>query len=233
MTVNGKSTCDIAALAGTGLARRGLGAAVHPDINVNTPPYAYMPFPLRLEHGYSCSVVTGSITVRLTCRPTRSQRTRRTMVALSSSTRTIFSAQWRSSRRTPRCAPCSPASVRSSSAARHSQAWASTPGTGCARHTSDGAGRVLIRAAARRQLLEVGVHALHDSGCPPVPDVPDPDGRRGHVSRRASERATSGSSRGEGAVQPVDAGGRVHAVLQVCLRPGQGCKETHHGIQVA
>jgi hypothetical protein len=237
MTVNGKSTCDVAALAGTGLARRRLGAAVHPDINVNTPPYAYMPFPLYLEHECSYSAATGSTTARPICRPTRSQPTRRTMVASSSLTRIIFSARWRSSRRTPRCARCSLANARSSLVARRSPASASTPGTGCARCCAGRMRRGLMRAAARRQLLEVGVHALHDPGCPPVPDVPDPDGRRGHVSRRVRGGATSGSSSGVG----VDlTGTRTRScAIGGCrwprsrrssgmFRGGQGWKQAHH-----
>jgi alpha-glucosidase len=38
ITVDGKLTCDLSTLAGTGLQKRGVG--VHTDVDVNTPPYA-------------------------------------------------------------------------------------------------------------------------------------------------------------------------------------------------
>jgi alpha-glucosidase len=37
ITVDGKLTCDLSTLAGTGLQKRGVG--VHTDVDVNTPPY--------------------------------------------------------------------------------------------------------------------------------------------------------------------------------------------------
>jgi hypothetical protein len=186
MTVNGKSTCDLSTLAGTALARRGVGAAAHPDVDVNTPPYAIHNGAGRLalntlapnatHHGGSNELDMHNLFGTLE------------EIATNAALKTLRPGQ----------RPFIIGRSTFAGVGKYSGHWVWPKLPEACEEDADA-------RAARRQLQLVVVPALHDPGRAPVPALPDSDGRRGHVRLQREQR--------RGALQPLDAGCGLHAIL--------------------